>query len=34
MAYYEKAGIDNLSNREIAEMKFHQAYGIFYHATV
>ena len=29
MAYYEKAGIDNLSNREIAEMKFHQAYGYF-----
>ena len=29
MAYYEKAGIDNLSNREIAAMKFHQAYGYF-----
>lgn len=29
MTYYEKAGIDNLSNREIAEMKFHQAYGYF-----
>lgn len=29
MAYYEKAGIDNLSNRDIAEMKFHQAYGYF-----
>jgi TolA-binding protein len=29
MAFYEKAGIDNLSNREIAEMKFHQAYGYF-----
>lgn len=29
MAYYEKAGINNLSNREIADMKFHQAYGYF-----
>lgn len=29
LTYYEKAGIDNLSNREIAEMKFHQAYGYF-----
>ena len=29
MAYYEKAGINNLSNSEIAEMKFHQAYGYF-----
>jgi TolA-binding protein len=29
LAYYEKAGIANLSNREIAEMKFHQAYGYF-----
>ena len=29
MAYFEKAGINNLSNREIAEMKFHQAYGYF-----
>ena len=29
MIYYEKAGIDNLSNREIAAMKFHQAYGYF-----
>ena len=29
MAYYEKAGIDNLSNRDIAEMKFHQAYSYF-----
>ncbi len=27
--HYEKSGIDNLSNREIAEMKFHQAYGYF-----
>lgn len=26
---YEKAGIDNLSNREIADMKFHQAYSYF-----
>ncbi|MEJ7680584.1 MAG: hypothetical protein WKG06_22570 [Segetibacter sp.] len=29
LTYYEKAGIDNLSNRDIAEMKFHQAYGYF-----
>ncbi len=29
IVYYEIAGIDNLSNREIAEMKFHQAYGYF-----
>lgn len=29
LALYEKAGIDNLSNREIAEMKFHQAYSYF-----
>jgi TolA-binding protein len=29
LTYYEKAGIDNLSNREIAEMKFHQAYSYF-----
>lgn len=27
--YYAKADIDNLSNREIADMKFHQAYGFF-----
>lgn len=27
--YYEKSSIDNLSNREIADMKFHQAYGYF-----
>lgn len=27
--YFSKANIDNLSNREIAEMKFHQAYGYF-----
>jgi tetratricopeptide (TPR) repeat protein len=26
---YEKVGIENLSNREIADMKFHQAYGYF-----
>ncbi len=29
LAYYEKAGIGNLSNGEIAEMKFHQAYAYF-----
>ncbi len=29
IAYYEKAGIDNLSNEEIAGMKFHEAYGYF-----
>ncbi len=29
IAYYEKAGIDNLSNSEIAAMKFHEAYGYF-----
>ena len=29
IAYYEKAGIDNLSNSEIATMKFHEAYGYF-----
>jgi tetratricopeptide (TPR) repeat protein len=27
--YYTVAGIANLSNREIADMKFHQAYGYF-----
>ncbi|SJZ92383.1 tetratricopeptide repeat protein [Sediminibacterium ginsengisoli] len=27
--YYQKTNIANLSNREIAEMKFHQAYGYF-----
>jgi len=27
--YYEKAAPDNLSNREIADMKFHQGYGYF-----
>jgi len=29
MTYYDKAGIDNLSNREIADVKFHKAYGYF-----
>ena len=29
LAYYEKSGIENLSNREIAEMKFHQGYAYF-----
>ena len=29
IANYEKAGIDNLSNEEIATMKFHDAYGYF-----
>ena len=29
LEYYEKAGIDNLSNRQIADMKFHQAYSYF-----
>ena len=29
LSYYEQAGYDNLSNREIANMKFHQAYGYF-----
>ncbi|MBC7589004.1 MAG: hypothetical protein H7178_11675, partial [Chitinophagaceae bacterium] len=27
--YYAKATIDNLTNNEIASMKFHQAYGFF-----
>ncbi|BAV04610.1 tetratricopeptide repeat protein [Filimonas lacunae] len=27
--YYEKAGVANLSNREIADVKFHQAYAYF-----
>jgi len=27
--YYTQAGYDNLSNREISNMKFHQAYGYF-----
>ena len=26
---YEHAGIDNLDNREIADMKFHEGYGYF-----
>ncbi len=29
IAYYEKAGLDNLSNSDIAAMKFHEAYGYF-----
>lgn len=29
LTYYNKAGIDNLSNRQLAEMKFHQAYAYF-----
>lgn len=29
LGYYEAAGIDNLSNREIADAKFHQGYGYF-----
>lgn len=29
IAFYEKAGYANLSNREIADVKFHQAYGYF-----
>src|SRR3954463_7966856 len=29
LTYYEKAGIDNLSNSDIAEMKFHQGYSYF-----
>jgi len=29
LTYYEKAGIDNLSNRDIADMKFHQGYAYF-----
>ena len=27
--YYEKAGLDNLSNSDISVMKFHEAYGYF-----
>ncbi len=27
--YYEQAGYDNLSNAEIAQMKYHEAYGYF-----
>src|ERR1700680_1548976 len=26
---YEQSGIDNLNNREVADMKFHQGYGYF-----
>src|SRR5215210_1913260 len=29
LTYYEKAGIDNLSNRDIADMKFHNAKPLF-----
>ena len=29
ISYYEKANIANLSNAEIATMKFHEAYGYF-----
>lgn len=29
LEYYEKTNVANLSNRQIAEMKFHQAYGYF-----
>ncbi len=29
VTYYEKAGIDNLSNKEIADLKFHQGYCYF-----
>lgn len=29
VASYEKTNIANLSNRQIADMKFHQAYGYF-----
>ena len=29
ISYYEKAGLDNLSNSDIAVMKFHEAYGYF-----
>ncbi len=29
LTYYEVAGIDNLTNREIADMKFHQGYAYF-----
>ncbi|MEP6513221.1 MAG: tetratricopeptide repeat protein [Parafilimonas sp.] len=29
LKYYEQAGYDNLSNREIADMKFHEGYGYF-----
>ncbi|MDB5193903.1 MAG: hypothetical protein JWQ96_3466 [Segetibacter sp.] len=29
LAYYEKAGVNNVSNSEIASMKFHQGYSYF-----
>ncbi len=29
LTYYSKAGIDNLSNSEVAQMKFHKAYCLF-----
>lgn len=29
ITYYEKAGLNNLSNAEIANMRFHEAYGYF-----
>ncbi len=29
ITYYEKAGLDNLNNTQIANMKFHEAYGYF-----
>lgn len=29
LSYYDKAGIANLSNRELADMKFHQGYAHF-----
>jgi len=29
LVYYEKSGIDNLDNAQIAEMKFHKAYSYF-----
>ncbi|MFP5040389.1 tetratricopeptide repeat protein [Parasediminibacterium sp. JCM 36343] len=29
IAYYNKAGIDNLSNADIAQLKFHKAYAYF-----
>ena len=29
ITYYSKAGIDNLSNSEVADLKFHKAYSLF-----
>ncbi|MGI8950004.1 MAG: tetratricopeptide repeat protein [Chitinophagaceae bacterium] len=29
IAFYEKAGVDNLSNAEISQMKFHEGYAYF-----